>query len=179
MTSDSKRPSLFRALVSLEWHFLKHALLILVGVLPFTLAAMNTTGVGVAAVWGFFYLIAVAATTKVYGGLIWDAVMVALGHEARFQPMFERAFEQNKAKIEQVRAVLPKPILWFIEFLQIVNPLSLAGMLASVYLKLSRPSVLERPPSEAHVGRSDVIAYYETRRVVRRFAPAEPELQVG
>jgi hypothetical protein len=161
--------------MTLEWHFLKPTLAILVGVLPFGLATINTSGKVAAAVWAVFYIFAVGATSRVYAGLIWDALRVASGREPRFLPLFERAFEENKGRIEQARAVLPTPILWLTAFIQVMNPLSVTGIVAGLYVRL-RPRVLAHPPGEAHLGRSDVMAYYEARKLAQSFEPQEREL---
>ncbi len=175
MTTDTKAPTLTdlaHALAILEWHFLRVTVAILIGLLPFALAAINTSGRIVAGVWGLVYLVAVLATMRTYISLIWDGLRVAFGGEPHFLPLFERAFEENKDKIEQARAVIPRPIIWLIDFLQIVNPLSVTAMVATLYISL-RPTALAHPPGEAHLGRSDVMAYYEARKATQNFEPRE------
>src|SRR5205807_3899276 len=115
---------------------------------------------------------AVLATLRTYTSLVWDGLRVAFVLEPRFLPMFERAFEENKDKIEQARSVLPKPILWLIDFLQMVSPLSVTAMVATLYIRV-RPTAPVRPPGEGRLGRSDIMAYYEARKATRNFEPRE------
>ena len=161
------------AVAAMEWLFLKQALAILVGVLPFALAGVNTSGKVLAVAWGLIYGFAVASTMRVYLGLIWDGVLVAFGHDPKCGPVFERAYEENKGKIAQARAVVPRPILWLLDLLQQMNPFALTALLASLYVKMMHPAQATPPVEDPRLGRADVWAVYETRQAARRLDPRE------
>jgi hypothetical protein len=158
--------TLARAMIAVEWQFLRVALAILVGILPFTLAAINTSGKVIAAAWGVFYIGCLVATTRVYAGFIMDGLRVAFGREPRFWPSAEREWRDKKDKIVQARAVMPKPSLLLLDVTQFMNPLSLTATIAGVYVMVKHPSVSTPAPlRDPHLGRAEVMAYDETRRV--------------
>ncbi len=167
-TLKTERPSVARAMVIVEWMFLRVALAALIGVLPFALASINTTGKVLAVCWGLIYAMIVVASWRVNAGLIWDAIRVLARRDPIFTPSFEREYEENKDKIEQARAVIPRPILFLLDFLQLMNPLALTAMVASLYVRARQRTWLPQPTKEARLGRSDVWALDETRRVARR-----------
>lgn len=177
MSVTTKRPEqamgLIRALFTVEWMFLKQALVVLVGVLPFALFTVNTSGQILAALWGIIYVTTVVGSMRVNAGLIWDALRVLFGKEPVFGPSFEREYEENKDKIAQARAVIPRPILLLLDFLQFMNPLALTAILAALYVRMERPVRPTSTGNEVPLGRSEVWALDETRRVTRRLDPGE------
>jgi hypothetical protein len=162
-----------KAVLGVERMFLRHALPVLIGVLPFALFAGDTTDKFVAGAWALVYATALLASLRVNVGMITDAVRVLFGSEPVSIPAYEREYERNKDKIEQAMAVIPRPILWLLEFLQSMNPLALTALLGYLYIRVKRPSPHLQPENPVTLGRSDVWAVYETRKATRRLDPRE------
>jgi hypothetical protein len=75
---------------------------------------------------------------------------------------------KKKDNIDQARAIMPKPSLLLLDITQAMNPLSLAATVAGIYVRLRHPSIsVPTPREDPHLGRAEVLAYDETRRLTR------------
>jgi hypothetical protein len=160
-----------------DWLFLRTALGIAIGLLPFWAFHFGTVGSFIAGIWTVCYALLVAPGIVLCAMLGIDAALVARNRSPRFWPTFQFIAEQPGLH-EKLERMTPPAIRAYGQLSASlgfwISPFGLVSVLLSAYVVMSKPPAAGQPPiEEAQIRTIEARAYMVIRERERRIEEME------